>query len=276
MRSFSAIAAAVFLGVVAGGLLSPRDVAASNKLYDMNAMMAQPHPFSTVYPVPQPGTVQAPLPGSQYRLPASRPAPVRPPAVRRPAAYAPAPQTARAGLASADEDKGWIYLERPPRDSEPFYGLIAEARFGIADHANSSIGSGKESGTLFAPELLFVSPGFMRYIGSPKPTLGFQYNTGGDRNFYYGGLTWQIGFFDLFHVGLMFGGAYQDGDRGTNAPGDMRLGCDFLFREAITIGFTFKERHSIELQADDYSHAGWCSDENGGTESLGIVYAYRF
>lgn len=257
---------------------------AGGQIYDMSGLIAQPHPFAqpgdikppSLAPAPRPG--QAPLPGSQYRIslePAE--APVMPaPIYTTPYSPVAPAQTAAAGLAPEPKKKGWIHLLDPPRDSKPLLGVISEARFGILDHASSIVGPGRESGTLFAPEVLFTVPDFLDYIGSPHPTLGFQINTG-PRNFMYGGLTWRIGFFDTFHMNLGFGVGVHDGDLGrNNEPGTLKLGCRWVFHDVIALGTTISERHVIEVQVDHYSHAGICDSHNGGVESIGLVYGYRF
>ncbi len=271
----AALAAGLLYGAPAGDA-----EAAGGQIYDMTSLINQPHPFAragdinppTLAPTPNAGT--APLPGSQYRLsfePSA--APTLPAPLYMPAAPA---QTARAGLAPEKKERGWIYLPDAPPGSKPLWGIISEARLGVLDHASSIVGPGREKGTLFAPEILFTMPDFLRYIGSPKPTLGFQINTG-DRNFAYGGLTWRIGFFDRFHVNLGFGIGVHDGDLDdSDKPGTLKLGCRWLFHDVIAIGTTLGERHVIELQVDHYSHAGLCDDLNSGTESIGLVYGYRF
>jgi hypothetical protein len=258
--------------------------AAGGQIYDMSGLISQPHPFArpgdikppSLAPALAPG--QAPLPGSQYRIslePAK--APVMPAPVYA-APYAPAApsQMAQAGLAPEPKKRGWIYLPDPPRDSRPLWGIISEARLGVLDHASSIVGPGRESGTLFAPEVLFTVPDFLSYIGSPMPTVGFQINTG-PRNFMYGGLTWRLGFLDRFHMNLGFGMGIHDGDLGDEErAGTLKLGCRWQFHEVIALGTTIGERHVIEVQVDHYSHARLCSRHNSGVESIGLVYGYRF
>ena len=258
--------------------------AAGGQIYDMSGLIAQPHPFARPGDIKPPSHAPsqapgaAPLPGSQYRIslePAE--APVMPaPAYTAPYMPVAPAQTAAAGLAPEPKKKGWIYLQDPPRDSKPLWGVIAEARFGILDHASSLVGPGREDGILFAPEVLFTVPDFLDYIGSPHPTVGMQINTG-PRNFMYGGLTWRIGFFDTFHMNLGFGIGVHDGDLGRNdEPGKLKLGCRWVFHDVIALGTTLGERHVIEVQVDHYSHASLCDKRNSGVESIGLVYGYRF
>lgn len=278
MRFIGFSAAALVAAALSVCIPAKDSRAAGGQIYDMSGMLSQPHPFARPGDLHSPATApapagNAPLPGSQYRISTIPSAPPVLPAT----GYGPAdpPQTARAGL-DADRDKGWIYIPDPPKDSKPLFGIISEARLGVLDHASSILGNGREDGILISPEVLFTSPDFMRYIGSPMPTLGFQINTD-ERNFMYGGLTWRIGFLKYFHLNLGFGMGVHDGDLGDEErANDLKLGCRWLFHEVAALGVTLAERHVIEVQVDHYSHAHLCSRHNSGTESIGLVYGYRF
>jgi lipid A 3-O-deacylase len=217
---------------------------------------------------PAPGPEMLPVPGAAF--PRAHPA-----AVPRPGSGDLADP--RRNGTTEPESRRWLRLPDPPLGSAPLFGIVAEARLGVLDHASDLVGVGKEDGLDISPELLFVSPGFLRVVGSPMPHVGAELNTAGDRSLYYTGLTWRLELLGLAHVELGFGGGIHDGDLGdTLESAELLLGCRWLFREAIGIGANFGERHTVALQADHFSHARLCSDHNDGIEALGIVYGYRF
>lgn len=53
------------------------------------------------------------------------------------------------------------------------------------------------------------------------------------------------------------------------------MGCRALFRESVSLGVRFLERHSLSLMLAHISNAGPC-DLNKGLDADGIRYGYRF
>ncbi len=76
-------------------------------------------------------------------------------------------------------------------------------------------------------------------------------------------------------AGFSWGGAYHDGHLDDDKEGKKQLGCHLLFRESITGGYRFWDRHSVMLHFDHISNAKLCST-NEGLESLGVRYGYKF
>jgi lipid A 3-O-deacylase len=217
----------------------------SGALYNMDAMLNQPHPFA------QP-----------YRAPAAPPrAMVQAPAAAR--APAPAPKMAAAPLNTGGEE-GWN-------------GIVSELRGGVFAHDQGPFGSHKESGVDGNLEVLFVSPDFLDVIWAPRPHLGLTVNSGGDTSQAYLGLTWEWSFWDGFFFDFGFGGAVHNGE--LKEKDDVRdkkaLGCRVLFRESIDIGYRFNKRHAVMAHLDHISNAKLC-DKNEGLDNLGVRYGYMF
>lgn len=107
------------------------------------------------------------------------------------------------------------------------------------------------------------------------------------------GLEWEYGFLDGWFASFSFGGAAHDGhlvgDKGGKTD-KKSLGCRFLFREAINLGYRFGGQHALMLHLDHVSNASLCEKEvdngatglrhtvtlNEGLESLGVRYGYLF
>lgn len=184
-----------------------------------------------------------------------------------------------------------------PTKAEPIGGLIEELRLGVFDHDTGMIASGKEPGYAFNMELRTVSPSFLSYIWSPKPTIGvvlpYRAHT---TNHGYAGLTWTFHpMGDRFFVDFFFGLSYNDG----NANFDYKplkfqvppvivdervqkkyVGSHVLFRESLEIGYRLgeKKQHAVSAYISHLSHGQILSKDgrNSGMDHVGVRYGYKF
>ena len=237
-------------------------------LYDMSALLNQPHPFTTqapliIAPIVQP-VVQVPrriLPAAQTLTQA---APMQKDAV---------PQTPLSNDASFVSS-----LTSPTK-------WISEVRVGVMKHAVSMIGNTtKETGIDGNFELLFVSPDFMKYIWSPRPHIGGSINGSTNNTDYaYGGVTWEWNPWKSMFIDFSFGFAGHNG-RNSNDPGipfpedanrKRDMGCSVLFRESLEAGFIVAKHHGISIVWDHLSNGGLCG-QNQGLDNVGLRYGYRF
>jgi lipid A 3-O-deacylase len=218
----------------------PARAGTTGSIYDMNRFLNEPPPFAATPPPP---------PVAPARTVRSR-AQTSPPVVASPAA---------------------------PRQGSAVGKIFSEVRFGLLWHDEGPFSRRKEEGVDGNIEILFASPRWLDIIWSPRPHIGGSFNSAGDTNQAYLGLTWDWSFWQGMFAEFSLGGAIHDGetDQGT-APLDRKeLGCPVLFRESIGIGWRFQNRHSISLQLDHISNAKLC-DTNEGLESVGVRYGYMF
>lgn len=251
MAGMSIRKAGVAAGVVAMALAAPlAEAGTSGAVYDMSPLLRQGHPFANPY-IAQPAapTPAAPVETAQ----ATRAAPPPPP---------PPP----AALAKHAEKEG-------------LGGILSEVRAGALLHDFGPFSHRKESGYDANLELLFVSPDILDLIWSPRPHIGGSFNSDGDTNQGYFGLTWEWEFLEnrmgAWFAGFSFGGAVHDGHLDDDEPESKQLGCHLLFRESVTGGFRFAEHHGVMLHFDHISNAKICST-NEGLEGFGVRYGYKF
>lgn len=161
----------------------------------------------------------------------------------------------------------------PPRGAPD---VVSETRFGFQAHDVAFLAGDDEDGFDVNGEILFVSPDFLGFAWSPRPHVGTHINTAGDTSQIYFGLTWDIDITDWLFFEFSFGGSVHDGrldpPEASNRPA---LGCRVLFRESLSLGVRFWERHSISTMFDHISNANLCSN-NEGLDTMGIRYGYRF
>jgi len=251
------IIVAVAVGILTSVSVSNVYANGFGNLYDMSALMNQPHPF----------TVQTPL---HHSLPTTHSAqwPVAP---RAPESSAPTPAGGEA-----------MFVEN--LTSSRAFGWLSEVRAGVLKHAISAGNRKKETGIDANLEVLFVSPDWLKYIMSPRPHIGFSVNGSTNNTDYaYGGITWEWFPWKTMFIDFSFGAAGHNGKRKDDAnlvfPADVNrrreMGCSVLFRESLEIGVILAEHHGISAMWDHLSNGGLCS-QNEGLDNLGIRYGYRF
>lgn len=155
-------------------------------------------------------------------------------------------------------------------------GILSEIRIGPLRHDASIFSTREEDSDIDANvELLFTSPGFLRYVWSPRPHLGVTANFGGETSQAYLGLTWDIDLFADIFVEVGLGASVHNGELDTGDPDRKNLGCRWLFRESASLGYRISENHNISVMLDHASNAELC-DRNDGIDSMGVRWGYRF
>ena len=155
-------------------------------------------------------------------------------------------------------------------------GILSEVRVGAMRHDAGVLVSRKEPDVVDANvEFLFTSPGFLKYIWSPRPHLGVTGNFTGATSQAYLGLTWDVDLFGGLFFELGLGASVHNGNLQSGDPARKNLGCRWLMRESVSLGYRISDRHNVSVMLDHASHNGRC-DRNDGMDMLGIRWGYRF
>lgn len=155
-------------------------------------------------------------------------------------------------------------------------GILSEIRVGALRHDASIFTTRQEEAVIDANlEILFTSPRFMRYVWSPRPHLGVTANFAGETSQAYLGLTWDVDLLDGLFAELGLGASVHNGELDSGDPAKKNLGCRWLFRESVSLGYRISEHHNISMMLDHLSNGELC-DPNKGLDALGIRWGYRF
>ncbi|MEL7029777.1 MAG: acyloxyacyl hydrolase [Pseudomonadota bacterium] len=162
-------------------------------------------------------------------------------------------------------------------------GLLSEVRVGGAFHDRGLFSDAEEDGIDVTAEALFASPGFLRWVGKPRPHLGLAAATDAEATSYlHFGLTWQADIFRGVFIEGSLGGAVHDGDplREEDQTAAQRatqkaLGCRVLLRESVGAGYRLTERLNFSVYVDHISNANLC-DSNEGLDNIGARLGWRF
>jgi len=244
-------------------------------LYDMDRFLSQPHPFDAST-TKTPGASPGPAPWQPQAGPAQD---------LRPANFYRGDQP----LTRSSSARGPGAAGSPPsvRRGTPLWEVISELRLGVLSHdvkfpnrkdveAPNPFDNRHESGVNLNPEVVFVSPGFLDFMWSPRPHIGLTANLGGDTNSAYTGLSWDA----LWRNGLFLEGflglAVHDGKLRNGNPDNIEFGSRVLFRLGGEFGWRWNDANGISLVWEHMSNAGVISDKNQGIDSLGLRYSYRF
>lgn len=160
--------------------------------------------------------------------------------------------------------------------AEPLGGLVSEVRGGLLAHDLRLIAADPvEKGVDVNAEILFVSPGFLEPVFSPRPHLGVQVNTRGDTSQIYAGVTWTLDLTDQLWLGLSGGGTLHNGET-LDINGDRKaLGSRALFRLAAELGVNVTEQLSLSLYFDHESNA-FLAPRNPGIDNVGLRAGWKF
>lgn len=180
---------------------------------------------------------------------------------------------ALAGAVAGSPGAAQQFSERPG-----LFGIFDEVRLG----AVYPVQPNDDSGLTLSGQLYFKSfvPPFQNYWANtllrPRVHVGGNVATGDDPiNQVYAGLTWNFPLFGRVFAEASFGGTLHDGP--LDSPGDgLDLGCEFLFRESIALGFDVNDRWRVLASADHSSHADLCDGGNSGITHAGVYVGYRF
>ncbi len=170
-------------------------------------------------------------------------------------------------------------------------GELEEARFNVMVHDVNLTGNGaggKEGGADIQGELVFSSPDFLSWAGSPRPYLNGSLNTSGKTNFGGFGLNWQHDFTSAIYGELGIGLVIHDGivrlPTILHDPRRLRLdatrlilGSRVLFRPTFVLGLHLNEKWDAALVFEHLSHGQiLASGRNEGLDNLGIRLSYKF
>jgi hypothetical protein len=169
---------------------------------------------------------------------------------------------------------------------QPPWGAISELRGGLLNHDvifpnRSSLRMPNpfrqrmEGGVNLNGEVIFVAPGFLRYLGSPRPRLGGSLNARGYTDNAYLDLDWDHQFTAGPFVEGYLGLAWHDGKLTTGNPERLELGLRVLFHLGLEAGWRFHQHHGLSLMWEHMSNSTLGS-RNQGVDSLGLRYGYRF
>ena len=165
-----------------------------------------------------------------------------------------------------------LFVSAVRADDDP---IVSEIRTGVMRHDAGIISSRKEMGEDINGEVLFRSPSLLDIIWSPRPHLGVTYNLWGQTSQVYGGITWQAKFTKRLFGELSFGPSLNDGHLNKSQLDWKDLGSPVLFRESLSLGWRFTPHQSLSAFLDHISNAG-LAKYNGGMETLGLRYGYKF
>lgn len=154
--------------------------------------------------------------------------------------------------------------------------IVDEVRLGVLNHELSLFrDETDEDGADINGEVLFTSPDWLEWAGSPRPHLGATIATHEDStSIIYTGLAWDWNFWGPLFVEGAFGAALHDGETGSSKQQN-ELGCAWAFHESASLGYNLTDNHRLMLTLEHISNASLC-DDNEGLTNVGIRYGYRF
>lgn len=198
-----------------------------------------------------------------------------------------------AALPAAAQDREAAPRGAPEARGEPGGGIVSEARLGVAAHGLDLNGGedAPEGGVNVSGEIVFVSPGFLRYLLAPRPFVHGSLNSRGDTSFYGVGLAWEQHVFQDRAFGeIDFGVARHDGIIDRPPPDDPAfadvsanrslLGARYLFRVSLGVGYKLSDRWRAQVFYEHLSNGqilnGERTDRNQGLDNVGLRIGYRF
>ncbi len=160
---------------------------------------------------------------------------------------------------------------------------ISEFRAGVLAHSIDDVGPNGEMLNFTRPvdlsfEILFRSPQIdaFYWIGSPRPVLGANLNTGGLESFVRLGLNWHVPLFDSpFYVEGTFGGMVHNGALTSATYPARPLGCSLLFYESAGVGANVADNMTVTAFLEHSSSANICNP-NRGLTNAGVKVGIRF
>lgn len=154
--------------------------------------------------------------------------------------------------------------------------FLSELRLGLFDQ--SIDGAVSEAGIAVNAEALFQplpwSSGFpaLDRVIQPRPHIGATINAGGDTSLGYAGLSWTIPLYrDWLFAEASIGGALHNGP--LDVPGIASYGCNWAFRETLSLGLNITEGWSLLGTFEHMSNADFC-DRNRGLTNAGVRLGY--
>lgn len=158
--------------------------------------------------------------------------------------------------------------------------VFDELRFGTSASIN---GSGTHESGIFPSATIFFDPlssgaavTWQQSVLEPRIYLGASVGTGDGVDQVYGGLAWTANVTDKLFVELGLGGTVHNGDLNDDGTKGPKLGCRFLFREQLAVGYRITGNWQILATADHSSNANLCDGSNDGFSHAGLAIGYKF
>lgn len=172
-----------------------------------------------------------------------------------------------------------LFLSHPIGQARATETIFDEFRFGVS---GSVSGNSDESG-IFPSATIFFDPlssgepvDWQQSLLEPRLYLGASVGTGSGVDQLYGGLSWSVDLTDRFFVELGLGATVHNGDLDGGAADGPDLGCRFLFREQVALGYRVSDHWQVLATADHASHADLCDGPNDGLSRAGLSLGYKF
>ncbi len=174
----------------------------------------------------------------------------------------------------------------PIRASGALWGVVSELRLGVlsndlafTDRAGLTFPNPfhhrHERGVNVSGEVIFVSPGILRQIGSPRPRVGASVNLAGYTDDVYADLDWGHACRAGPFAEAFLGGAWHDGALHRATQQRSELGSRFLFHIGLEAGWRLHGRAGISVIWEHLSNGSFARP-NQGLDRLGIRYGHRF
>ena len=159
------------------------------------------------------------------------------------------------------------------------YADKMEIRLGVASYDTGLFAPMKYDGVSFNGEVLFRSPEFLSFIGSPRPYIGFDTaivdDPGRPVSFGYAGLNWTYNLTSKFYLSGSLGGSVNDARNLKNPVRYKGLGCNALFHLGAAVGYDITSNVTVQAYANHFSNANLCK-ENDGAETAGVRVGVRW
>lgn len=167
---------------------------------------------------------------------------------------------------------------------------VEEVRFGLMQHnicVTDCDNADKEGSPDVSAEAVFASPGFFRFVGSPRPYVIASLNTAGDTSFGGAGLQWRWAFAEGWAVEPGVGYVIHNGELDFPYPqGDPRndpiseqqvfFGSRDLFRTSFALSRDVSEKWGVQVVYEHLSHGQILGEgRNQGIDNIGVRVIYR-
>lgn len=173
----------------------------------------------------------------------------------------------------------------PPPAPKPALHTVSEVRLGVYAHDAYPTWLPLEPGnfrfdqiTDVNLEVLFRTPEIdvFRWIGSPRPTVGFTASLTGKESLAHLGLTWHVPVFDTpLYLEATAGGAIHNGKLTGTFDRLRPQGCRVGFYTGLGVGANLTDKITATLSYEHMSNADLCS-ENFGLSNLGLRIGFKF
>jgi lipid A 3-O-deacylase len=168
---------------------------------------------------------------------------------------------------------------------------IESVRLGVMKHnicVTDCKNADKESGANINGEIRFQSPGFLKFMWSPKPYVMASINTDGNTSFGGFGLQYDIPLGDTFRIEPGFGYVIHDGSVNNPYPSGTQQAVDFsanhvllgsedLFRSSLALTWKLSDTWGVQAIYEHLSHGQILGEgRNQGLDELGVRAVWTF